>query len=250
MIDWDMTEKLFFADNQSAVKDTVERWMAGTAWEKYGFAAKLDRPMIGVDSSRVLIAHSYSGEWAKFYQALRNPEMAKQDARVQCSLHELPAGAWISSGRSSSSALLDTVVPTARSQIQRSGEFGLRAGVTVPLILKGYEWGFFTFSSTSHRKISEMNREVAQCEQLAMSSVTAMKRILLKQSTLHLLNDREKEVLRWAAIGKTSWEISVILKISERTVNFHFSEAARKLGVKGRRAACTSAMVQGLIQIS
>jgi DNA-binding CsgD family transcriptional regulator len=33
-------------------------------------------------------------------------------------------------------------------------------------------------------------------------------------------------------------------------VNFHFSEAARKLGVKGRRAACTAAMVQGLIQIS
>jgi DNA-binding CsgD family transcriptional regulator len=250
MIDWDLTEKLFFADSQPKVLGVVEQWIRGTAWEKYGFAAKLDKPFSDVDASRVLIAHSYSGDWGHFYQALRNPDAAQQDARVQSSLNGLPAIAWTGDGRSSSSDLLDRLVPTGRSKIKKSSEFGLKAGITVPLMVKGCEWGFFTFSTMQQRSIRQMSREVAECAHIAAGAVAAIQRALLKQYTLKLLNNREKEVLRWAALGKTSWEISVILKISERTVNFHFSEAARKLGVKGRRAACTAAMVQGLIQIS
>lgn len=36
-----------------------------------------------------------------------------------------------------------------------------------------------------------------------------------------VLTSREKEVLQWCAIGKTSWEISVICNCSEANVNFH-----------------------------
>ena len=35
---------------------------------------------------------------------------------------------------------------------------------------------------------------------------------------LRLITPREREVLCWAAAGKTYWEIAVILGISERTV--------------------------------
>ena len=44
-----------------------------------------------------------------------------------------------------------------------------------------------------------------------------------------MLSIREKEVVRWIAEGKTYWEISKILEISERTVRFHAQNIKSKL---------------------
>jgi DNA-binding NarL/FixJ family response regulator len=62
------------------------------------------------------------------------------------------------------------------------------------------------------------------------------------------LTDRESEVLTWAARGKSSSGIAVILRISERTVNFHIDNAMRKLGVATRIQAAVKAAMLGLIQ--
>ncbi|WP_247404934.1 MULTISPECIES: helix-turn-helix transcriptional regulator [unclassified Bradyrhizobium] len=43
------------------------------------------------------------------------------------------------------------------------------------------------------------------------------------------LSKREKDCLRWVEEGKSSWEIGVILRVSENTVNFHLKNAMRKL---------------------
>ncbi|MGE8547350.1 MAG: response regulator transcription factor [Alcaligenes sp.] len=61
------------------------------------------------------------------------------------------------------------------------------------------------------------------------------------------LTSREQSCLNWAAHGKTSWEISIILGITERTINFHFQNAYAKLGVYSRQAAITLALQQRLI---
>lgn len=70
-----------------------------------------------------------------------------------------------------------------------------------------------------------------------------------KPVNANILSKREIQVLRWTAIGKTSWEISSILEISERTVNFHLGNITNKLGVSGRRAACSLALARGLISL-
>ncbi len=56
-----------------------------------------------------------------------------------------------------------------------------------------------------------------------------------------LLSRREQEVLRWVNLGKTSWDISVILNITERTVNYHVGNIMRKLGVNSRVHAVSEA---------
>lgn len=56
------------------------------------------------------------------------------------------------------------------------------------------------------------------------------------------LTKREKDVLCWAAEGKTAWEIGAILSISERTVKFHLSNIYRKLGVHTRAQALMTAI--------
>lgn len=62
-----------------------------------------------------------------------------------------------------------------------------------------------------------------------------------------LLTDRECEVIRWTADGKTAFEISMILGITERTVNFHLNNIQNKLGVKNKVAAAVQAVLQGHI---
>ena len=64
------------------------------------------------------------------------------------------------------------------------------------------------------------------------------------------LTDRELTCLRWAAIGKTSWEVGVILGLAERTINFHIHNACRKLDVHGRQAAITHRFTSGFASAS
>jgi DNA-binding response OmpR family regulator len=48
------------------------------------------------------------------------------------------------------------------------------------------------------------------------------------------LTSREAEVLTWAARGKTSAEISIILDLSKRTIDYHFDNARIKLDAVSR----------------
>ena len=52
-----------------------------------------------------------------------------------------------------------------------------------------------------------------------------------------ILTKREHEVFSLLINSKTTEEIASILKISEKTVRNHISNAMQKLGVKGRAAA-------------
>ena len=53
----------------------------------------------------------------------------------------------------------------------------------------------------------------------------------------NILTIREKEVFTLLIQNKTTKEIAKYLKISEKTVRNHISNAMQKLGVKGRAAA-------------
>jgi DNA-binding CsgD family transcriptional regulator len=60
------------------------------------------------------------------------------------------------------------------------------------------------------------------------------------------LSPREREVLKWLRLGKTSWDISVILRISERTVNYHVNNILKKLDVTNRLQAVSETANQEL----
>ena len=63
------------------------------------------------------------------------------------------------------------------------------------------------------------------------------------------LSQREMEVLEWAKIGKSNWEVSVILNISERTVKFHMRNIYRKLEVTNKSHAIAKAMKLGIVSL-
>ena len=63
------------------------------------------------------------------------------------------------------------------------------------------------------------------------------------------LSLREIEILNWLKLGKTNGDISIILKVSERTVKFHVRNITKKLNATNRVQAVAVAIGQGLIGI-
>ncbi|MEK6306128.1 MAG: transcriptional regulator SdiA [Pantoea dispersa] len=100
-------------------------------------------------------------------------------------------------------------------------------------------------SQTQHRRVE---LEV-QLHFLAELSLLVLDR-LNDGSMVVLSNDfsqRELEILKWTAEGKTSAEISLILAISEHTVNFHQKNMQKRFNVSNKtQIACYAAAI-GLI---
>lgn len=63
------------------------------------------------------------------------------------------------------------------------------------------------------------------------------------------LTDRERDVLSWAARGKTAAETSDILSISEETVSTHLRSSMRKLSANNKTHATVRAIYLGLIDV-
>lgn len=70
---------------------------------------------------------------------------------------------------------------------------------------------------------------------------------ILSLDSLTGLTEREIQIVRWTAEGKTSAEIAVILKLSEHTVNSYTATVLRKLQVVNRAQMVATAIRNGLI---
>lgn len=64
------------------------------------------------------------------------------------------------------------------------------------------------------------------------------------------LTEREHEVLRWTALGKTSDEVGMILGLTTRTVNFHVSRILMKLNAKNKVHAAVKALMLNLLHMA
>ena len=71
----------------------------------------------------------------------------------------------------------------------------------------------------------------------------------LKHASKESLSERERECLRWVAVGKTDWEMSKILGISEKTAQEHVGRAVTKLGAATRAHAVATALIGNLISL-
>lgn len=56
------------------------------------------------------------------------------------------------------------------------------------------------------------------------------------------LTERQRQCLWLASKGKTSRESAMILGVTERTVNFHLSQAFARLNVRNKQAAVARAL--------
>ncbi|WP_018689249.1 response regulator transcription factor [Ahrensia kielensis] len=81
---------------------------------------------------------------------------------------------------------------------------------------------------------------------LVLDKVIELRRVDLTS----ILTESERNVLSWCANGKTSYEISKILDLSEHTVNHYLANVCRKLHATNRAQATAKAIKLGILPIS
>ena len=139
----------------------------------------------------------------------------------------------------------------ARNVMNEATEFGLRSGLSMPIHSPRGELGILSFAHDrpTPRSTEIVDQALQQVQWLAGYLHEAARRVLglTDPSSAARLTNRERECLRWAADGKTSWEIARLLSKSERTVNFHLNNAMAKLNVCNRQHAIAKAVTEGII---
>jgi LuxR family quorum sensing-dependent transcriptional regulator len=70
---------------------------------------------------------------------------------------------------------------------------------------------------------------------------------LVPTGDLPALTARERDCLAFVADGRTDWEISTLLGISESTTRFHLNNARRKLGAVNRAQAVARLAIRGML---
>lgn len=130
--------------------------------------------------------------------------------------------------------------------------YGYKTGIAVKLHLPGDK--HFLLGMDRDEALPEPGAQLMQMiaglQLLAAHAMTAADRLLapkLSKSDLPKMTKRELDVLSWTAQGKTAWEVSVILGMSEKTVNFHLGNAMRKLGVTSKHQAVLKCVAAGLL---
>lgn len=133
------------------------------------------------------------------------------------------------------------------------GDYGLSRGITVPVHLpfgrfavmsaiadgKCRNWQFLRTSAREplFRVMHAFTRTIFERgleEQIEVAKIVRLTR-------------REAECMRWAAMGKTSAEIAIILQRSPETIRLHIKNSISKLNATNRVQAVANAVDQGLI---
>lgn len=136
--------------------------------------------------------------------------------------------------------------------VRRAADFGLKGGYSYGL--RNYSGDKTSLFSFAARSMDRDPRTELILEYLVPHLHQAFARIVDNNRERQTepgaqLSSREKEILKWARNGKSTWEISVILSISKDTVKFHVKNIMQKLQTVSRTQAVAVAIESGLIGI-
>jgi DNA-binding CsgD family transcriptional regulator len=144
--------------------------------------------------------------------------------------------------------------PAVKNFFGESVEFGLgRRGITFPVRGNRNEIGSFSINSeASSREWLALRKFLIRDFQVL--AILFHDGVLRQGRTIGAtqsdkLSVRETECLKWAAEGKTVWETSLILGISERCVRFHLDQARRKLDCLTKVQAVAKSIAAGLVTL-
>lgn len=144
-------------------------------------------------------------------------------------------------------------LPEQKHLYEEACSYGIRSGITYPIHGPNGEFGVISFVSDalSDKKFQrDLDHSLANLalirDYVFESSLKFVKKTDPSESDIRLTL-RELECLKWIMAGKSSWEISMILRCSEATVNFHISNIRIKFNVNTRQQAVVKAIRLGLI---
>jgi DNA-binding CsgD family transcriptional regulator len=140
----------------------------------------------------------------------------------------------------------DTRNKKSREIMEEAGSVGLKNGWLYSM--QGRRSSERAILSLAGEKCAKDERSRKILEHLSPHLSLAVKSIITEREEVPTkLTPRECEVLSWTTAGKTAWEISLLLNISRRTVEFHMGNILNKLNAVNAQQAIAIALSRGLI---
>jgi LuxR family quorum-sensing system transcriptional regulator SolR len=199
----------------------------------YGFRVPLP-----LSNPKTVMFNNYPAAWQVRYQAQNYLAI---DPTVQHGMHSLLPIIWT-----------DDLFNPARDLWMEARSFGLRIGWAQSIRDINGVVGMLTLARPSEPLTQpELESKGFKMAWLAQVAHVVMSRFLtpkLMPEVKAKLSNREIEVLRWTAEGKTSSDISYILNVSERTINFHIQNSVTKLNAPNKTAAAIRAAMLGMLE--
>lgn len=195
-------------------------------------------------SGRAIRLHNYPEPWADYYDA---NALGVSDP-VHRASHVTSAGfTW--------SRMSEMIPLTAadRRVLDLGRARGIGDGFTVPANVPGEAFGSCSFANGADRPLPKDMLPFAQ-----LAGVFAFEcarrlwatRKLEGQEEAPVLTDRQRDCILWAARGKSDWEISRILGVSEETVARHIKQGCERYGVNKRTLLAIRTLFDGTLTFS
>lgn len=188
-----------------------------------------------------VLLNGWPEEWATRYMA---NQYFTVDPVIQRTILSDNAFVW------SEALKLMNISKPGQKFMQEAREFKFIDGFSVPIhSLMGFR-AIVTYAADRVELSPEARGALHMISIYAHNKIKELKtggKQLLIDHGVHLTL-REKECISWCAEGKTAWEISTILGISERTVAHILENAQRKMNTTNRTHLIAESLRAGLIR--
>lgn len=186
---------------------------------------------------------NYPARWADYYDA---NALGVSDP-VHRASHVTSVGfTW--------SSLVDMIPLTAndRRMLELGRQEGIGDGFTIPANVPGEARGSCSFANPAGRPVDEDMLPLAQL--VGAFAFEGARRLWsvrrLDHETVPVLTDRQRDCVYWVARGKSDWEISRILGVSQETVIMHLKQARERYGVQKRTLLAIHALFDGTLNFT
>lgn len=233
-------ENIKSADNFEKLKSVCEEVAQRLGFDYYGFSSKI---LLSLTQPYLVTFTNLPDEWVNMYieegYFSLDPILSYADHHYgvytweQCGVYELP-----------------------ENLLQMAEKHGLKDGLASAVHGPAGEISVLEFIHTEVLDSVTPNYFTKKVlTQWFAAAVSKQLYIIMPELVDHSnvdqrLSEREKDCLRWAAEGKTSWEIGKILEIAESTVVHHLRNAGLKMGTSKRQGAVTKALASGELNYS
>ncbi len=142
---------------------------------------------------------------------------------------------------------LVTLSKQDRDYLDRGRAAGLRDGLAVQAYGPGGRNGYFGlgFTDANRQQVADAMRDLKWACQVAHQAYCGQLQFVLPDPPV--LSERERDVLKWMARGKSNTVIAQILNLSPHTVDAYVRRIFQKFGTNDRVSAAVAAVGAGLI---
>lgn len=232
----DSLSALLNIDSDQMLFDHITVVAKSLGFEYCAYGIRMPLP---ISRPKVVMFNNYTVEWQRCYDE-RGYLMI--DPTVQHALKSTLPIVW-------SNRLFEAA--SAREMWEEARSYGLCIGWAQASRDPSGAIGLLTLARSAEDLTSqELSAHEAQMSLLVQYAHAGMARLLaskLAPESQIALTAREREVLRWTAEGKTAYEISQILSVAERTVNFHINNVVFKLDASNKTQAAVKAAALGML---